>query len=859
MAETEITNVGGIRGVASEATLMLLLEAVKAQTRSAGQGSNNQNAARIQDAYNRTVRDGAKQQGIFKKSVVGAATATGRFAKELAVGGNRLTNFSTAIFGAESSVTGLISYLDKTVDTFRGLSSVGASFNNSIFEMISSAANSSMSLDDFATFVKQNSDVLASFGGTVTKGAQFLGEFSKTFRRDVGSTFFEMGFTIEDINEGLVDFMSLEKRRSSSALSNDKKTQTSAANYIMQLDKLAKLTGQDRKQLADKIAQQQTDAGLAARINSLQGDQQANLQSAIAFFDSQLPGVSDGFKDLMDGVAQTDLGKALETSIPGIGEYMQQVFTGEEDINEVLGALQKRFGPALSNFAGQYSKESIDQMRSMGGVTGALADVMDALFQFNQVSNLSAADMEKEQKRRDKITSTLGKFEQAVIDLRTMFVDMFYDVAMAPGGLFDSFGELGKTISDLFGPSSGSLRKIGSSTSSILQEMINRMFGSNGFVTTAIRDFSNWIKSEDFKTFVSSVNDSFVAVSGWMTDLVNDIRDNGFWDTFKDRILDLGNWIKELFLGKIVKKMTPAGLKDVQTGGILESMTNAFTNLWEGPYGKQLIDTIATWFKDLINKITIQVTGAGSKAGSSISSGEGMGTGILSQGIYSATGGWFGGSDRKGTLGTTEFLNQAEDWFSDRGPNSWLGDSRGEIENSAKSWIQDTLGYLMSAEGGSLSKDAAKDQIKRGLIEFMSTPGRYSGEDFATMQKYMSEVVIPRLDSFSNGTNGFQNFGKGTMAMLHNSEAVVPKNSPAGAVLQSFFDSQSKGSSQNSAASAAMSTGDASQSSLLKKVEELNNTMIKVAELLENSVGLQAKTVKGVKGLNTDFYRGIGR
>lgn len=838
MAETEITNVGGIRGVASEATLMLLLEAVKAQTRSAGQGSNNQNAARIQDAYNRTVRDGAKQQGIFKKSVVGAATATGRFAKELAVGGNRLTNFSTAIFGAESSVTGLISYLDKTVDTFRGLSSVGASFNNSIFEMISSAANSSMSLDDFAVFVKQNSDVLASFGGTVTKGAQFLGEFSKTFRRDVGSTFFEMGFTIEDINEGLVDFMSLEKRRSSSALSNDKKTQTSAANYIMQLDKLAKLTGQDRKQLADKIAQQQTDAGLAARINSLQGDQQANLQSAIAFFDSQLPGVSDGFKDLMDGVAQTDLGKALETSIPGIGEYMQQVFTGEEDINEVLGALQKRFGPALSNFAGQYSKESIDQMRSMGGVTGALADVMDALFQFNQVSNLSAADMEKEQKRRDKITSTLGKFENAIIDLRTMFVDMFYDVAMAPGGLFDSFGELGNTINKLFGFGPNSISKIGSSTSSTFKGLMDSMFGSQGYLTKAIIDFSTWLQSDNFKSFIERLKESFNNVAEWMSELVNDIRNDGFLDTFRDRILDLGNWIKELFLGKIVKKMTPAGLKDVQTGGILESMSDAFISFWEGPKGQYLIDTVTGLFKKLLDTMQDMLAD------------------------------WIPGLDKsqsyydniqtKYTAGTATPEEIAE--LASKKQRDQASEIAAQTNDAMIQSLGPILGTIYDYTPGTETGAYYGARLGQELSNWWSGS---SPDDIlnprTTVTTQPEGVVLDPSSGFANGTNGFENFGKYTTTNLHGVEAVVPRNSAAGDVLQAFFEHQNKGSLQSNIASTAMSTGDASQSSLLKKVEELNNTMIKVAELLENSVGLQAKTVKGVKGLNTDFYRGIGR
>lgn len=893
----EIQNVGGLRGVASEVTLLELRDAMRDFSRSGSSNNRSNTSTRLQDLYNRSLRESTNSNWLASKANAALDTKTGRLITSFAKGATTLSDFSSAVFGTESSLTKLANYIDSNISTWRELSSVGASFNNSLFDMISSAANSGMELDDYSKMIMRNSEQLARFGGTVTNGAKFVGEFSKTFRRDLGSRFFEMGFTIEDINESLIGFMSLESRRSANGLRDDRKTQASAANYILQLDKLAKLTGEERKQLADRISQQQTDAGIAARINSLQGAQQENLQSAIAFFDSQLPGVSDGFKDLMDGVAQTDLGKALETAIPGIGQYMQQVFTGEEDINEVLSALQDRFGPALSNFSSGFSKAQIDQMRMQGGVTGALAELMDSLYQFNQVSQLSAEEMAEEQNRRNAVTSAFAKFEQAVIDLRRMFVDMFYDVAMSEGGLFDAFEELGNVISDLFGTGTKSVGKIGTATSSMLSTLINNMFGSSGIFTRAIKSFTNWIQSEDYKNFVNEVNESFTAVSTWMSEFANDIRDKGFWNTFKEQLSDLGSWIKELFMGKTVTEMTPAGPKEVQKDGLIDqvykyifgdkttstgqslidklinfigldsesnesllsqmynNMSESFTNFWEGPYGKSMADTIINYFGKLIDQITAKFTGSGEEASSSIGTGEGMGTSLGSQAVYSLTGGYFGGGNREGALSSDAFLEQAENWFADRGSYSLLGESREEIESTAKSWIQDTLDHLMSPEGGSLSKSMAKDQIKSGLIEFMSTPGRYTGEDFETMQKYMSDVVIPRLDSFANGTNGFQNFGSGTMAMLHNSEAVVPRNTPAGDLLQSFYDFQNK----KVAAVTSTPMASDSQSSLIKKVEELNTTMIKVAELLQSSVGLQEKTVKGVKGLGSDFYRGISR
>ena len=870
MADTvEIQNVGGLRGVASEATLLELRDAM----RNVG-GSPNNNSQRLQDLYNRSLNESTKEQGRLTKAFNYVSNSmVGRFAKELAFGGNRVTDFSAAIFGAESSLTKLAGYLDNNIDTWRELSSVGASFNNSIFDMISSAANSGMELDSYSKMIMRNSEQMARFGGTVTNGAKFVGDFSKTFRRDLGSRFFEMGFTIEGINKSLIDFMSLESRRSSNGLKNDKKTQESAANYTLQLDKLAKLTGEERKQLADRISQQQTDAGLAARINSLQGAQQENLQSAIAFFDSQLPGVSDGFKDLMDGVAQTDLGKALESSIPGIGQYMQQVFTGEEDVGEVLATLKNRFGPALTNFASGFEKEQIDQMRMQGGVTGAIAEVLDSLYQFNQVSQLSAEEMAKEQERRNAVTSTFSKFEQAVTDLRKMFVDFFYDFAMEEGGLFDALSGLGNVVKELTSPGANGLAGLGTSILTFTKDGIGGLFGKNGYVTEAITDFTSFLKSDDFKIYVEKLKESITSVTTWFSELFDDISDKGFWNTFKERIFDLGNWIKELFLGSTVTEMTPSGPQEVRKQGLFENMADAFMQFWEGPYGKEMANKIIDFFANAFTNFWEGPTGTNLK-----NTIAGYFQSLLELMQNTFVNSWLArnilGIDR-----TEVAENQANEETITQGAGENIGTVIDKLlQKNADRFLglgglaEDLRSGLSSTQIDSLLKGIEENQssfvraIRPEGSEFRGELRRLTAKaDEGTASQDELEIIrqVYKIlnnegyssPKFANGTNGFQNFGSGTMAMLHNSEAVVPRNTAAGDLLQSFYDFQNK----KVATVTSTPMASDSQSSLIKKVEELNTTMIKVAELLQSSVGLQAKTVKGVKGLGSDYYRGINR
>jgi len=95
---------------------------------------------------------------------------------------------------------------------------------------------------------------------------------------------------------------------------------------------------------------------------------------------------------------------------------------------------------------------------------------------------------------------------------------------------------------------------------------------------------------------------------------------------------------------------------------------------------------------------------------------------------------------------------------------------------------------------------------------------------------------INELPAYNIGTNGFQNFGAGTPVMVHNEEAIVPKNSPAGQMLESYYSG--------------------SQDQVSIKIDQLNTTMMQVVKLLAAGNQISEKTAKGLRGMTTDFYRG---
>lgn len=592
--EVEISNVGGRNGVASEATMQLLLAEFRTKISSDSQFQKAQAQAR--GLNTKALKENTKELGPLAKSFKSATEATKSFIKEAAIGGDRLGDFASAVFGASSVLTTLVRFGDDTIDTLRGLTSVGASFNNSMFDMIAASANSAMNMGDFASLVQRNSQTLVTFGANVTGGARVLGEFSRDFRRGAGNDLFSMGFTIQDVNEGLINFLDLERRRSNASIRTDRISQQAAMAYVLELDKLTKLTGEERDQIAERMAAQVQDAGVRAQVNRLEGQARVNLQSGIAFLDSQLSGpLADALMDLTDGVAQTDVGKALANQVPGITAFAQSFLQGQVGLDELQNVLRTRVGPALENFSNANDKAVLDQLRGSSGVTGGLVSLADQLFRINQLQDRSAGLSEEEQAQRDKATATVGGFEQAVTDARKSFVDAFLDASTAADGLFDSFGSLMTTIKNIIAPEGveGSIP----SFQTALKNFMTNAFGEEGYVTKLVSTINTTLAGIDWDATFLYIETKFNEFTGWLDGLLQVYKAEGFGAALEQAGTDIVNTLLDFFLGKMqnVGGVGPdAEYKRV--GGLFAGMYDSIISFMDGTgvsnFMQRVYDTI---------------------------------------------------------------------------------------------------------------------------------------------------------------------------------------------------------------------------------------------------------------------------
>jgi hypothetical protein len=192
------------------------------------------------------------------------------------------------------------------------------------------------------------------------------------------------------------------------------------------------------------------------------------------------------------------------------------------------------------------------------------------------------------------------------------------------------------------------------------------------------------------------------------------------------------------------------------------------------------------------------------------------------------------------------------------------------------------------------------DVVGRSIGDAIANTGFNEAEKKGLLERWAREIV-PNLAAqslqFNQGTKGFEDFGKGRLAMLHGREAVIPENSPEGKLLlnsnqyisnvtqpkdkvdttrslQGIIGNisntiQSNGvsnlSNEIKMLASAIQTFESkpspvsqpvNQTALINKIDELNTTMKHVVELLDSGVDVQRKTMKGIRSLGTDFYRG---
>lgn len=477
--EVEIVNFGE-GGVASEATLASLVSAIEKLAASTGKDPKAA-AGKLQQLHNDATKSGITIIDNFNKekkkettatktaasalnkftsrvqgamwgavgSVIGGMTG---FANELIQGGDNLSSFSQHIPIVGKLLGPLASYLDNTAESFRSMSSVGAGFNNNLETMRLTSARMGVTLDEFQSLVVNNSDALAALGTSVNGGVMRFAAMNKNLKATGDfRQLTRLGFTVEDINEGMANYVRLQgmsgklQNRSTSELAS------SSASYMETLDRLSKLTGKQRDQIAKELEDQALDASIRAMQNKFKegSDEMQNFQTSLGIINNVGGPAGQALKDLLDGMpssadTMTFLGM-LGDAGPAVQDALKQIGDGANP--QILLDALGNAGGDLETYAGLEGDARSQFVERLRLANPVMAEFLDGAGRMITQGKKTLQEVIDEQGGFDQPSEDIIQFNNAVRNLRSEIQTNFIESGLF-SNLAGQMGELTKFLED---------------------------------------------------------------------------------------------------------------------------------------------------------------------------------------------------------------------------------------------------------------------------------------------------------------------------------------------------------------------------------------------------------------------------
>jgi hypothetical protein len=351
--------------------------------------------------YNDAISKGAKTFSNYAKKIPKVGNALGKVAEAAATYENAVAEQADALFKSYQDISrsGIATGMQ---DAFKNLESAGYTMKE---------------IGQYGQLMKENSTILATMGGTTAQGAAEFAKVSKNIKNsELETQFMRMGMTVNDINSGIANYVKIQQLSGSTLQQNDKQIATSAAEFIIEQDKVTKITGltadQQNKIYEGALAQEQ----FAAKTFQLQqraaaGDEQAKAElkrnrQLIEFAMAKggpeaakqaqlyIAGAvnSKGYQQFQRSFATTadyldkggtDIGAAQnllvndaktlakDQSRLGIYGKFNEFFTPIQEVGKLAAASTKDFAVANKDAAEQQK----DQIKATDEATGAMVDL----------------------------------------------------------------------------------------------------------------------------------------------------------------------------------------------------------------------------------------------------------------------------------------------------------------------------------------------------------------------------------------------------------------------------------------------------------------------------------------------------
>lgn len=339
----ELTN------AATEATLRQLLQATIASATkntsalAALAKSSGLNADTIKQA-NDAVKDLSPQMNLLGRAsfMLGATFAqtetklktlwgtTESLAAGTAQASGVLTSMATMLPPVLSHVTlglaKLAQFQEGMMKQYQTLSTAGVNFGGSLTELRLAASQTYMTMDQFTKLASANGEAFSKMGGTADQGARaFVKASNDLLRSEAGTKLRALGFTTEEINQSMLNYISITGGRSRREMQDTEALSKSTTLYLQELDQLAAITGKSRAEAEKKVKAEMQEAEFQLFLASKSKEERELIEQNVKRFTTIYgQGGADIAKANAMGVAvQGEAGKKLTALSGGAAESIR--------------------------------------------------------------------------------------------------------------------------------------------------------------------------------------------------------------------------------------------------------------------------------------------------------------------------------------------------------------------------------------------------------------------------------------------------------------------------------------------------------------------------------------------------------
>lgn len=360
---------------------------------------------------------------FFGREMYGAANAGVALAGELLNANQSLSAYTSAldsnskiVSGIGKVINGLTKFAEESLAEYQTLSGIGATFGKEMSNIKISAAQLGLSVKDMTDLFMQNSDALRAFGGTTDTAIQSFTRLSKSFLDSrFGTELRRLGFTASDINETLMVYNELAQQDGLNRTRSTQEQIEGARNFAVQLDGLAKLTGKQRKELADEMRARRREGDVQAFLMGQSAEAQNAFNVATQKIkDTMGPQFEELFQDLLiRGAPITEdtrnafiaLGGSADEFESTVSEFRKGMDTGNFDsFNSSVTDAQGAF---LENLKTDEAR-TMAMQSGLSGVADAMAQAYQSSYDFANAIDASAEGQESAQETIQRIQSQIS-------------------------------------------------------------------------------------------------------------------------------------------------------------------------------------------------------------------------------------------------------------------------------------------------------------------------------------------------------------------------------------------------------------------------------------------------------------------